>query len=331
MRLGSSILALHIALLTLAGAASAQRHGGGSSPPTAPPMKPLVVTPSVTPIASAMGALQFYTADYSVSAPQSLARQLQSADERVRTAALAAIGAPGQYFAHGHIGSPHSVHLDFLPLGATDDVDAILTVELDQHMVSAILAPVNEEWHRIATITYATAFTDPATTPSTFLRTDRSLLDPLRYTAIFHATANRPNGDFTENEAHLRILNNRAVITLSFTSAERDCDPATDRPCAVIERWLQADSADPGHRFLLVTATGRVKTRDAGDPIANAETYETAHLRSFTCQPLMYSETALHFEPAGAAAPCIAPQAAQAVDTPHPPPALHPGAAPRPF
>ena len=278
-----------------------------------------------------MGALQFYTADYSVSAPQSLARQLQSGDERIRTAALSAIGAPSQYFAHGHVASPHSVHLDFLPLGATDTVDAILTVELDQHMVSAILMPENEEWHRIATVTYAAAFADPNTTPSTFLRTDRSLLDPMRYTAIFRATANRSNGDFTESETHLRILNGRAVITLSFTSAERDCDPSTDRPCAMIERWLQADSTDPGHRFLLVTAMGRVKTKDIGDPIANAETYETAHLRSFTCQPLTYSETALHFEPAGSPAPCIAPQASQAVDGPHLPPATHPGTSPRPY
>ena len=277
-----------------------------------------------------MGALQFYATNYSVSAPQSLARQLQSGDERIRAAALAAVGAPAQYMAHGFGAQAHSVHLDFLPLGSTDEVDAILTIELDQHMVSAILMPQNDEWHRIATITYATSFTDPTTTPSTFLRTDRSLLDPLRYTAIFHATANRPSGDFTESEAHLRILNGHAVIMLSFTSAERNCDGSGDHPCAVIERWLQADGADPAHRFLLVTATGHMRTKDAGDPIATAEPYETSHLRSFTCQPLVYSESALHFEPAGAAAPCIAPQSAQANDTPHSGPAPHPAATPRP-
>jgi hypothetical protein len=323
MRTGASTFVLHVALLSLVGTALAQRHDAGSSPPTAPPMKPVVVAP-VAPMPSAMGALQFYTANYAVSAPQSLARQLQSSDERIRTAALAAIGAPGQYTAHGHVGSPHSVHLDFVSLGSTDELDAILTVELDQHMVSAVLTPQNDEWHRIATVVYATAFTDPNTTPSTFLRTDRSLLEPTHYTAIFHATANGPNGDFTESEAHLRILNGRAVITLSFTSAERNCDPTADHPCAMIERWLQADSADPAHRFLLVTATGHVKNKDVGDPIASAETYETAHLRTFTCQPLVYSESALHFEASGAAAPCIAPQAAQAIN------AAHPGSATRP-
>jgi hypothetical protein len=280
-------------------------------------MKAVVVAP-VTPMPSAMGALQFYTGNYGVSAPQSLARQLQSSDERIRTAALAAIGAPGQYTAHGHVGSAHSVHLDFVSLGSTDEMDAILTVELDQHMVSAILMPQNDEWHRIATVVYATAFTDATTTPSTFLRTDRSLLEPLHYTAIFRATANGANGDFTENEAHLRIFNGRAIVTLSFTSAERNCDSASDHPCAMIERWLQADGTDPAHRFLLVTATGHVKNKDAGDPIASAETYETAHLRTFTCQPLVYSESALHFEASGAAAPCIAPQAAQAINAAHP-------------
>lgn len=317
MRSGPFTFVLQLALLSLAGTAMAQRHDGGSSPPTAPPMKPVVVAP-VTPMPSAMGALQFYTGNYGVSAPQALARQLQSSDERIRTAALAAIGAPGQYTAHGHVGLAHSVHLDFVSLGDTDEMDAILTVELDQHMVSAILMPQNDEWHRIATVVYATAFTDATTTPSTFLRTDRSLLEPLHYTAIFRATANGPNGDFTENEAHLRIFNGRAIVTLSFTSAERNCDSASDHPCVMIERWLQADSSDPAHRFLLVTATGRVKNKDAGDPIATAETYETAHLRTFTCQPLVYSESALHFEASGAAAPCIAPQAAQAINAAHP-------------
>lgn len=324
MRTGPVTVVLKLALLSVAGTAMAQRHDGGSSPPTAPPMKPPAVVAPFVPMPSAMGALQFYTGNYGVSAPQSLARQLQSSDERIRTAALAAIGAPGQYTAHGHVGSAHSVHLDFVALGSTDELDAILTVELDQHMVAAVLTPQNEEWHRIATVVYATAFTDRSTTPSTFLRTDRSLLEPLHYTAIFHATANGPNGDFTENEAHLRVLNGRAVITLSFISAERACDGSGERPCAVIERWLQADGADPAHRFLLVTAAGHMRPKDAADPIATAETYETAHLRTFTCQPLVYSEGALHFEASGAAAPCIAPQAAQAIN------AAHPGSTTRP-
>jgi hypothetical protein len=325
-RISGLYTAVTLATLCAQGTAVAQRHDGGSSPPTAPPPRPLAAAQTFAPVSSGMGALQFSTANYGVSAPQSLARQLQSSDERTRIAALSAIGVPGQYMAHGHVAFPHSVHLDFLALGETDELDAIVTVELDQHMVSAIMMPENEEWHRIATVLYATAFSDPATTPSTFLRTDRSLLEPLRYTAIFHAVANGANGDYTESEAHLRILNNRAVITLSFTSAERACDAASERPCEVIERWLQADGSDPGHHFLLVTATGHVKSKDAGDPIASAETYETAHLRTFSCQPFVYSESALHFEPAANAAPCIAPQASQAInshDVSHPN-ALHP-------
>jgi hypothetical protein len=267
-----------------------------------------------------MGALQFTTANYSVSAPQSLTRQLQSSDDRLRTAALAAMGAPAQYLVHGHVAVPHSVHLDFLALGSTDELDAILTVELDQHLLSAILMPENQEWHRVASMLYATAFTDAGTTPSTFLRTDRSLLDPLHYTAIFHATASAANGGYIENEAHLRILSGKAVVTLNFTSSERVCDATHEHPCEVIERWLQPDSADATHRFLLVTAIGHVKSNDAGDPIATAETYETAHLRTFQCQPLVFSEAANHFEPSANSAPCIAPTTppgSEAVNVPH--------------
>jgi hypothetical protein len=308
MRAFRSLAAVPLALFCVLCTASAQRHDAGSSPPTAPPPKAVVAPQTILPISSSLGALQFSTVNYGVSAPQSLILQLQSSDDRTRTAALAAIGAPGQYLDHVHIPFPHSIHLDFLALGNTNELDAILTVELDQHLVSAILMPEDDEWHRIATVIYPTAFSDPTTTPSTFLRADRSLIERRRYAAIFHTTTNGSNGDFTESEAHLRILNGRAVITISFASTERSCDPTHQRPCEIIERWLQPDATDPEHRFLLVTATGHVKTNDATDPIARAETFEAAHLRTFTCQPFVFSDTALHFEPAANPTPCIAPQ-----------------------
>jgi hypothetical protein len=310
MRSFRSFAAVPLALLCILGTASAQRHDAGSSPPTAPPPKPIVPPQAVAPLpdSSGLGPLQFTTVSYLVSAPQSLAAELQSSDDRIRTAALAAIGAPSQYLIHGHIPFPHSVHLDFLTLGNTNELDAILTVELDQHLISSILMPEDDEWHRIATVLYPTAFSDPATTPSTFLRADRSLMEHQQhYTAIFHATSNAPNGDFTESEAHLRILNGHAVITMSFASAERSCDPTHQHPCDITERWLQPDTADPEHRFLLVTAAGHVKPTDSTDPIASAETFEAAHLRTFTCQPFVFSDTALHFEPTANPTPCAVP------------------------
>jgi hypothetical protein len=314
MRLQASTLVL---LLCIAGRVVAQRHDGGSSPPTAP-QRPVAVVPPVSLVSSGLGALQFTAGDFTVSAPQSLIRQLQVSDERTRVAALAALGVPAQYMVHGHVAYPHSVHLDLVALGGAEELDAILTVELDQHIVSAILDPDEEEWRRIGTMTYATAFTDTGTTPSTFLRMDRSLLETRRYEAIFHASAGDTNGGFTESEAHLRVLNHRAIITLSFPSAERTCDALHPHACEVVERWVQADGTDPTHRFLLVTATGHVRSGEAGDPISSAETYETAHLRTFECQPLTFSETTLHFEPIANAAPCVAPRDAQAANPSHP-------------
>ncbi|MGA8939988.1 MAG: hypothetical protein WB439_12570 [Acidobacteriaceae bacterium] len=251
--------------------------------------------------------MQIATGNFIVSAPQALAVQLQTSDDRTRTAALAAIGAPAQYTDHGHIAFPHSVHLDFLALGDSNELDAILTVELDQHMLSAILMPEDEQWHRIATVLYPTVFSNPTTTPDTFLRTGRSLLEPMRYTAIFRTTT-RSNGDSTETEVHLRILNGHATITTSFASNERSCDPTHQRPCDITERWLQLDATDSEHRFLLVTATGHEKPYDATDPIAHAETFEESHLRTFTCQPFVFSDTTLHFEPAASPAPCLVPR-----------------------
>ncbi|MGA7157078.1 MAG: hypothetical protein WBY53_09540 [Acidobacteriaceae bacterium] len=300
------------ALFCFVSAATAQRHDLGSSPPTAPPPKPIVPPQPVVPAGPNLGALQLVVSNALVSAPQALAVELQTSDDRTRTAALAAIGAPAQYTDHGHIAFPHSVHLDFLPLGDSGVLDAILTVELEQHLLSAILLPEDEQWHRIATVLYPTSFSNSATTPDTFLRTDRSLLQPLRYTAVFHTTTNGSNGDFTDTEVHLRILNGHATVTTSFASNERSCDPAHQRPCDITQRWLQPDATDPAHRFLLVTATGHERPADAGDPIAHSETFEDSHLRTFTCQPFAFSDTSSHFEPVAPPAPCLVPH-----DAPH--------------
>jgi hypothetical protein len=304
-----------LGLLCALGTATAQRHDAGSAPPTAPPPKLLLLPQPIVPAAvnSGLGSLQFLPVNVAVSAPQALASELQSSDDRMRMAALAAVGAPAQYLNHGHIAFPHSIRLDFVALGNTAELDAILTVELDQHMLSAILMPQDDQWHRLATIIEPIAFTDPGTASSMFLREARSLLERQHYTAVFRAVTNGPSGDFTENEAHLRILNGHAVITMSFASTERSCDPAHQHPCDFTERWLQRDTTDE-HRFLLVTATGHVKPNEVGDPIARSETFETAHLRTFTCQPFAFSDTTLHFEPASTPVPCLTPH-----DAPHEP------------
>jgi hypothetical protein len=303
----ASLLAFFCLLCT----AAAQRHDLGSSPPTAPPPKQIVVPQPMVPDPAnvGLGPIQFFTVNYIVSAPQALILQLQSSDDRMRTSGLAAVGAPSQYLIHGHVPFPLSLRLDFVALGNTAELDAIVTVELPQHLLSAILMPQNDEWHRIATLLYPTSFSETATpTPSTFLRTDRSLLDRAHYAAIFHAGNNGPNADFIESEAHLQILKGRAVVTVSFPSTERSCDPTRQHPCDLTERWFQSETIDPEHRFLLVTATGHVKPQGLGDSIGGSETFETAHLRTFTCQPFVFSETTLHFESTAPPMPCTGPQ-----------------------
>ncbi|MBW4037660.1 MAG: hypothetical protein HIU91_02095 [Acidobacteria bacterium] len=303
-----SFTVLFIPLVCVIGTVGAQRHDAGSSPPTAPPPKQVAVPPIIVPdpLNSGLGALQFFTTDATVSAPELLAVQLQSSNDRVRTAALSAIGAPGRYLTPQHIAFPHSVRLDFLTLGDTYELDAILTVELDQHIVSAILAPEDQEWHRLATASYSTPFSDPATTPATFLRANRSLRAPQFYTAVFHTTTPGPEGDFSEMEVHLRILNKRAAITMSFVSAQRTCDPTHQKPCDFTEQWLQPEPTDPKDEVMLVSATGHVRSGDSGDPIAHAESYDAAHVRTFTCQPFLFSDVTLHFDAVSDAVPCFA-------------------------
>ncbi len=311
MRSFRLLAAFPLTLFCIVSAAVAQRHDVGSAPPTAPPPKQVVVAPPTLPASPNLGALQLTNVNYAVSAPESLVTQLQTSNDGIRTSALAAIGAPAQYLERGHIPFPHSVRLDLVSLGDSNELDAILTVELDQHLVTAILMPEDEQWHRIATALYPTAFSNPATNPDTFLRTVRSLLDPLRYTALFHTTTNGSSGDFTETEVHLRILNGHATVTTSFASFERSCDPTHQKPCDITQRWLQPDTTSPDRRFLLVIATGHDRPHEAGDPIAHAEAFEDSRLRAFTCQPFAFSDTSLRFEPAADPAPCLVPHDAQ--------------------
>ena len=305
-----------IALLSITLAAPqllAQRHSG--SPPTAPPRAPAPAP--IAPVSSGMGAIQFVAVSYGVPAPQSLTRQLRIDDDRTRAAALSAVGAPGQYLQRGHIAMPRSIQLEFAELGTDSDLDAILTVELDQHIVTAILVPDGDNWRRVATVFVANSFDDPRTTPSTFVRTARSLLERDRYRAIFHADSTDAKGNYTENEAHLRVLNKHAIITMSFVSAARDCTapaPAAQTPadkhtppaptCSILRRWLQPDPADPYQHFTLVTATGRMSAQEAASPLDYSHTFESAHLRSFACQPFQFSDATQHFDPTAASASC---------------------------
>jgi len=264
-----------------------------------------------------MGAIQFAQVNFGVPAPQALTRQLRFDDDRTRASALSALGSPPQYLQRGHIPMPHTVELELVPLGNNDELDALLTVELDQHIVTAVLMPVDGNWKRIATLTFATPFEESTSTPTTWLRTVRSLTQKDRYRAIFHASQGTMSGNFQENEAQLRVLNGKAIITLSFESTARECTAtppvgktgARNLPkpgCNVTQRWFQPDPADPAKHFELVTATGRMSQKDLENPLANARTMMLSHLRDFSCQSFVYSETSLKYEPAGVDAPCRA-------------------------
>jgi hypothetical protein len=311
-----------IALLFATPVLLAQRHGGRAAPPTAPYVPPPA---PVVPVSTGLGAIQFVQVNFGVPAPQALTRQLRFDDDRTRAAALSAIGAPGQYLQHGHIPMPRSVELNLVPLGATDELDALLTVELDQHIVTAVLLPVDGNWRRIATFIYATPFDDTANTPTTWVRTARAMTQKDRYRAIFHASSGSMSGNFTENEAHLRIVNDKPIITISFESTAHECTappppPPPGKPtpraaaaaaaaaakagCTITHRWFQPDPADPTKRFELITGTGHITPNEAADPIANSRSMLMSHLRTFTCQPYIYSEANQHYEPTAANGPC---------------------------
>ncbi len=307
------LVILLLALAAASASARAQRHSGITSPPTAPP-PPQVAPPPPAPIvavSSGMGPLQFTQANATEPAPESLVAQLQADDDRIRAAALSALGAPSSYVSRDRAPIPHSVQLNYVALGSSGELDAILTVELDLHLVSAILIPSGSSWRRVGTIIYQAAFADPTTNLGTYLRTVRSLIGPDHYTAIFHGASITPDGDLTEHEAHLNVFNGHAAITISFASAERICEaphlqphtPHTD--CDLIERWLQAEPSQGADAAILVTATGRVTAHDAIDPVSRVRLFDFTHTRNYECQPFLFSDETSHYEPTANSAPCF--------------------------
>lgn len=303
-------------LLALAAAtvpARAQRHSGITSPPTAPPPPQAAPPPPapIVPVSTGLGPLVFTQANAVEPAPESLAGQLQADDDRIRSAALSAIGAPTTYVAREHVPVPHSVQLNYVALGSSGELDAIVTVELDLHLVSAILVPSGNAWRRVGTVTYATNFADPTTNVGTFLRTVRSLLGPEHYTAIFRGVSITPDGDLTEHEAHLNVFNGHAAITISFASAERVCETPHLQPhtphgeCDLTERWLQGEPALGSSAAILVTASGHVGVHDAIDPVSRMRLFDFARTRNYECQPYEFSDETSHYEPTANSAPCF--------------------------
>ena len=307
---------LILAFALAAPALLAQKHGGRSAPPTAPPPTPVVAPVPIVPASSGLGAIQFVQVNYGVPAPQSLTRQLRSMTTAPARRPLGHRSAQPVSSARPHPDAPRH-HARPRPIGTTDDLDALLTVELDQHLVTAVLVPVDGNWRRVASLVYATPFDNGTITPTTWLRTARSMIQKDRYRAIFHASTGSLTGNYTENEAHLRIVNGKPIITISFESTARECtatSPAlpgkqvphsTARPgCDITQRWFQPDPADPTKKFELVTGTGHISPKDAENPLASTRTMLLSQLRSFSCQPFLYSEATQHYEPSAPNAPC---------------------------
>lgn len=314
-----------LAGLLIARIAPAQRHSFGSAPPTVPPPLPQPAPPPVAEpysASSGMGPIQFVQGSGDVPAPQTLVRQLSADDEHTRMGALAAIGAPRQYLAHGHVPFPHSAQLDLVQLGNKNELDALLTVEFDQHVVSAVLVPANSLWRRVATLSAASSFNSGSTVPASFVRPLRSWLEPDRYQATFHASTTASNGDFTENEAVLRVLHGHATVVLSFVSGMRQCEPiaqprSPQRSCEFLQRWFTPDPADPFHHFVLITGVGHVPAHEAADPLVQSPIYRLARLKTFSCQPFVFAEATERFEPTAPSAPCATHEAGTPA-SPHP-------------
>ena len=105
------------------------------------------------------------------------------------------------------------------------------------------------------------------------------------------------------------------MVVVSFVSGARQCEASTavanpGRPghptCELIQRWLEPDPADPMHHFTLITGVGHLAAHETEDPLLHSRNYRLTRLRFFACQPFVFSDSSLHFEPTANSAPCEA-------------------------
>ena len=169
-------------------AAHAQRHGARSSPATAPASgrNRRLRRPRSSPSAAGLGAIQFVAGQLRCARaagphpPAALRRRPHPRRRALRHRRA------GQYLQHGHIPMPRAIELELVnAIQQRRSRRAAYRRARPAHRhrrhdpAGRQLAPYRH------TCIYPTPFYDPTTTPSTWLRTARSLVQADRYRAIF--------------------------------------------------------------------------------------------------------------------------------------------------
>jgi hypothetical protein len=250
--------------------------------------------------------------------PESVLRDLRSADEHVRLGALKLAGlgdqeayrpvwsqpneTPSKIIGQALV-TPGRAELIYASLGKGADQQAIIAYEVSalQSTYAAVAVQEGQQWVRIAAIScwckydMAPAQDALAEFVSLHAAPERAPATPPHYELVVRSSGGG-TGIYTQNEAHFRIYRNDLRLVLSFVSGHRTNDPTGPGPSWVYleRRWFTVYGDAGG---ILVEAKGKFSARRTPEIQWTLKALQDMHLQQISCRSYRWNAEEFHYEP----------------------------------
>ena len=259
--------------------------------------------------------------------PESVLRDLRSADEQVRLSALKLAGLQAQQ-AHEAVWSqsheapskiigqvvvtPDRAELIYASLGKGADQQAIIAFGLSSFQYAAVAVQEGQHWTRVASFNcwckYDMAPAQDALAEFVSLHSapEPGPAKPPHYELVVRSSGGG-TGIYTQNEAHFRIYRNDLRLVLSFVSGHRTNDPTGPSPSWVYleKRWFTVYGDAGG---ILVEAKGKFSAQRSPEIEWTVRALQDMHLRQMTCRSYRWNADKFRYEPLnGEVTACKAP------------------------
>ena len=247
------------------------------------------------------------------TSPESLMRDLRSADDTVRLKALHLLGLGDQQaheavwasdgqeakVAGWKVVSPDQIDLRFAALGRNQTQQAILAVQVSQTMYAAVAIPQRQGWERIALFSCWRKYDEPRE----FLevRTVSSDATGPRFELVLRASGGG-SGIYEQDEAHYRLYDGTLRRVMSFVSRKKACPPTDPPPrrCSVEFRWFYR----VGSGAVLLEATGGFPVDKVPPAAFYLPEFQSRYATNLTCREYIWNEKEFHYDRSSPQTPC---------------------------
>lgn len=240
--------------------------------------------------------------------PELLVQRLRSSDDVVRTNAFTLFGLNLKQ-ADMAVAPPDKVQLSYAALGADTTQDAVVALELTDHILAAVAVPTRRGWERIAVFDCWCKYD---------MKGDRDTLMEsvqLRYAPEYAASSpfelvlrasGGGTGLYEQQEGHFRLYRGELRRVMSFISRRETCDPTARTPyqCDIEKRWFYTTSFGNVEGGVLVESRGSFAPHTTPSVQWEVRDIENRHLRPATCHAFRWNRDKFQYEPITVSDPC---------------------------